>query len=320
MSDVAVIEVNNLTKVYAEQKALNGISFTVSEGEFFTILGPNGAGKTTLIKILTGQLKSSDGKASVMGTNINQLLKSDVKYKISYIPQEQLIWEDLTVAENLTLMGKLYGLKGKELSEKVNRLIEDFELKGHEKKLAIKLSGGMKRKLSIAMALMNDPLLLFLDEPTTGLDVHARTLLIEDLKRLKESGTTLILTTHLMEEAEALSTRVLILNHGEVIAIGNPDELIEQYVGKKILQVGLLKASDEFEEFLNKSKERYSIEDYIRIKDTFFIKGANLHALMGDILQNPELMDDILEIYIKNSTMKETFLFLTRELMDNNQR
>lgn len=317
MSEPMAIEVTNLSKVYGEQQVLKNISFNVPKGDFFTILGPNGAGKTTLIKILTGQLKPTEGQASLFGTDISHLLKADIKYKISYIPQEQLVWEDLTVLENLNLMGKLYGLNGKELTNKVKRLIHDFDLEGHEKKLAIKLSGGMKRKLSIAMAMLNEPSILFLDEPTTGLDVHARTMLIEDLKRLKETNTTLILTTHIMEEAEALSDTVLILNRGEIIAVGKPEQLTERYVGKRMLQVGLFDHADKFEDFLNSNSEKYAIEDYIRVKDTFFIKAKELHNLMNIILQSPDFSEDIFEINIKSSSLKETFLFLTRELLNN---
>ncbi|GAH37002.1 unnamed protein product, partial [marine sediment metagenome] len=184
-----VIECKNIVKKFEDYKAVNKVSFEVHKGELFTLLGPNGAGKTTLVKILTGQLAATSGSAKVLGEKVDEILKSDMKYKLSYVPQEYLIWEDLTVFENINLMGKLYGLKKLELTKKVEGLIKDFGLEGHEKKRAEKLSGGMKRKLSIAMSLMNDPLLLFLDEPTTGLDVHARTLLMEDLKRLKNAGT-----------------------------------------------------------------------------------------------------------------------------------
>ncbi len=311
-----VIECKNIVKKFEDYKAVNEVSFEVHKGELFTLLGPNGAGKTTLVKILTGQLAATSGSAKVLGEKVDEILKSDMKYKLSYVPQEHLIWEDLTVFENINLMGKLYGLKKLELTKKIEGLIKDFGLKGHEKKRAEKLSGGMKRKLSIAMSLMNDPLLLFLDEPTTGLDVHARTLLMEDLKRLKNAGTTLILTTHLMEEAEALSSRVLIINKGKVVSIGSVEELVQQHVGEKILQVGLTKDSDEFEEYLKDKKKSDSYLDYLRIKDTFFIKSTILTELMDDIMSNESIMDDVMEINIKRGGLKETFLFITREIYD----
>lgn len=317
---VPIIECVNLVKKFDEFTVVNKISFSVQKGELYTILGPNGAGKTTLVKMLTGQLKATSGKAKVLGVNINNILKEEVKYKLSYVPQEQLIWNNLTVKENITLMGRLYGLDKITLIEKTQRFIKDFDLEGHEKKLAEKLSGGMKRKLSLAMALMNDPDLLFLDEPTTGLDVHARTLLLEDLKRLKARGTTLILTTHLMEEAEALSDRVLIINKGKVVSIGSVEELINNHVGTKILQVGLIKESNEFENYLKKRSKEFTNLEYVRIKDTFFIKGLeDLKALMDEIMKDDELIDDIMEINLKNSGLKETFLFITRESYDGIQ-
>lgn len=312
-----VVECKNLTKKFGDFQAIDNISFTVKEGELFTLLGPNGAGKTTIVKILTGQLSTTSGRAEVLGVNISEILKSDMKYKLSYVPQEHLVWDDLTVQENVTLMGKFYGLKKVELQEKVSKLIENFGLKGHEKKRAEKLSGGMKRKLSIIMALMNDPLLLFLDEPTTGLDVHARTLLMEDLKRLKNAGTTIILTTHLMEEAEALSSRVLIINKGKIVSMGTVEELIQSYVGEKVLQVGFTKDSDDFERFL-KMKKKENVElDYIRIKDTFFVKSDEITRLMDEIMKIEPIMDNIMEMNIKKGGLKESFLFMTRELYDN---
>ena len=312
-----VIECKNITKKFEDFTAVRKVSFSVEKGELFTLLGPNGAGKTTIVKILTGQLRTTSGSAKVLDVNINDILKSDKKYLISYVPQEQLVWEDLTVLENINLMGKLYGLKKPELEKKVTKLISDFGLTGHEKKRAEKLSGGMKRKLSIAMALMNDPLLLFLDEPTTGLDVHARTLLMEDLKRLKAAGTTIVLTTHLMEEAEALSSRVLILSQGKIVSIGSIEDLIKEHVGEKVLQVGLTKDSDEFEDYLKIKRKTDTKLDYVRIKDTFFVKSNILTELMDDIMKNESLMEDIMEINIKRGGLKETFLFMTRELYND---
>ncbi len=174
----------------------------------------------------------------------------------------------------------------------------------------------MKRKLSIAMSLMNDPLLLFLDEPTTGLDVHSRTLLMEDLKRLKNSGTTIVLTTHLMEEAESLSTRALIINKGKIVSIGSVEELINKHVGEKLLQVGLIKDSNEFEDYLKEKQQIAEHLDYLRIKDTFFIKSSILNELMEEITKSESIMDDIMEINIKRGGLKETFLFITREEYD----
>jgi len=313
----SVIECENISKKFEDFKAVNKVSFSVQKGELFTLLGPNGAGKTTLVKILTGQLSATSGTAKVLGIKVDEILKNDLKYRISYVPQEQLVWDDLTVYENIILMGKLYGLKKQELSQKAEKLIEDFGLKGHEKKRAEKLSGGMKRKLSIAMALMNDPLLLFLDEPTTGLDVHARTLLMEDLKRLKNAGTTIILTTHLMEEAEALSSRVLIISNGKVISVGSVEELIEKHVGEKVLQVGLTKDSDDFERYLKEHQKDFPDLDYVRIKDTFFVKSSILSTIMDDIMKNESILDDLLEINIKRGGLRETFLFITREVYDN---
>ncbi len=312
-----IIQTDGITKQYDEQEVLKGISIKIHKGELFTLLGPNGAGKTTLMKILTGQIRPTSGEAKVLGVNINDLLKSDKKLKISYVPQELLIWDNLTVEENINLAGKVYGLGKDELNKKVESLLKDFDLWQHKKKYAVKLSGGMKRKLSLAMSLMNDPELLFLDEPTTGLDVESRTLLIEDLKRLKEKGMTVFLTTHLMEEAESLSTRVLIINKGQIVALGSVNELIDKYVGKKVLQIGLLNNEESFQKFLNENIKQNPSLTYLKIKSTFFIKGENITELMHEITSNQEFMDSIFEIYIKNGSLKETFLFITHKLYES---
>jgi len=213
-------------------------------------------------------------------------------------------------------MGKLYGLKKSQIEEKANKFLTDFNLVEHQKKLADKLSGGMKKKLSIAMSLMNDPLLLFLDEPTTGLDVEARTLLIEDLKRLKEEGITIILTTHLMEVAESLASKVLIIDKGQVVAFGTVENIINEFIGDKILQVGLIKRNNEFEDFIEKEVKHSKEVDYIQIKQTFFFKGEKVPELI-QVISSSEFIEDIYEINIKKSSLKEAFLFITHKIYKN---
>lgn len=296
-------------KKYEEKTVLNDINFVVKKGEFLCLLGPNGAGKTTLIKILTGQIRPTSGEARVLGNDVSDILKADVKVKISYVPQEDLIWNDLTVEENLNLMGKLYGFKKNVLKGKVEQALRDFNLWEHRKKFAEKLSGGMKRKLSVAMSLINDPELLFLDEPTTGLDVIARTMLIEDLKRLKERKLTVVLTTHLMEEAELLSSRVIMLSKGRIVKEGTVEELIKATCGEKILQIGALNDGNKIEEYLN----NFAGIKHTKIKNTFFVTGNNLSELMHKLSSNKELQKEIMELTLKQSRLREAFLFSAGE-------
>ncbi|UJG44184.1 MAG: ABC transporter ATP-binding protein [Candidatus Heimdallarchaeum endolithica] len=311
-----IIEVKNLTKTYNRKTILSKLSFQVKKGELFTLIGPNGAGKTTLFKILTGQIKQDSGTARIFDINVESLLESKYKLRISYVPQADLLWDNLTVKENIFLMGKLYGLKKAQIEEKANKFLTDFNLIEHQNKLASKLSGGMKKKLSIAMSLMNDPLLLFLDEPTTGLDIEARTLLTEDLKKLKEEGITIILTTHLMEVAESLASKVLIIDKGKVVAFGKIENIINKFIGDKVLQVGCLKRNAEFEDFINKEVKSLKKTDYIRIKQTFFFKGEKVQELM-QVISSSKFIEDIYEINIKKSSLKEAFLFITNKIYKN---
>ena len=218
------IEVKKLTKKYKDKVAVNEIDLSINQGELFALLGTNGAGKTTTIKMLSGLILPTSGDITIE----NMDMKKDV-YKIKEIlnvsPQETAIAPNLTVKENLEFMAGVYQIKNKE--EKINKLIEQFKLDEVLKKKAKTLSGGWQRKVSIAVSLINDPKILFLDEPTLGLDVIARKELWKVINSLK-GKITIILTTHYMEEAESLSDRIGIMANGEIVDIGTAEELIKK--------------------------------------------------------------------------------------------
>jgi ABC-2 type transport system ATP-binding protein len=218
------IEVKKLTKKYKDKVAVNEIDLSINQGELFALLGTNGAGKTTTIKMLSGLILPTSGDITIE----NMDMKKDV-YKIKEIlnvsPQETAIAPNLTVKENLEFMAGVYQIKNKE--EKINKLIEQFKLDEVLKKKAKTLSGGWQRKVSIAASLINDPKILFLDEPTLGLDVIARKELWKVINSLK-GKITIILTTHYMEEAESLSDRIGIMANGEIVDIGTAEELIKK--------------------------------------------------------------------------------------------
>ena len=219
-----MIRITNLTKKYKEKIAVNNINLTIKEGELFALLGTNGAGKTTTIKMLSTLILPTEGEIKIAGYDI---AKDSVRIKeiVNVSPQETAIAPNLTVKENLDFMAGVYKIKNK--NEKIDKLVKTFKLQEVLKQKAKTLSGGWQRKLSIAISLINDPKVLFLDEPTLGLDVLARRELWTVIESLK-GKITIILTTHYMEEAESLSDRVGIMDKGKLIAVGAVKELMQK--------------------------------------------------------------------------------------------
>lgn len=223
---MTAIQLKNLTKRYKETAVVNGLSFSVEEGEFFALLGENGAGKTTLISMLCGLLAPTGGDALVFGDSI--LTNADkIKRKMNLSPQETAVAPNLTVRENLEFIAGTYGSSKKEAKTKAVEMIELFNLTEKEKAKAKTLSGGMQRRLSIAMGLITNPRIFFLDEPTLGLDVRSRRELWSNLSKLK-GKMTIILTTHYLEEAEALADRICILQKGTLKALGTAEQLKQE--------------------------------------------------------------------------------------------
>jgi ABC-2 type transport system ATP-binding protein len=220
------IQTKNLTKTYKNKTAVNALNLSINQGELFALLGVNGAGKTTTIKMLSCLIKPTSGDAEVLGHNINKEPFA-VKQQINVSPQETAVAPNLSVRENLEFIAGIYGNDRKTSIEKANKMIASFGLAGIEKDKAKTLSGGWQRRLSIAMALISEPKMLFLDEPTLGLDVIARRELWQVIEGLK-GKITIILTTHYLEEAVALSDRIGIMARGELKAAGTADELMKQ--------------------------------------------------------------------------------------------
>lgn len=220
------IEIKNLSKVYKDVRAVDDLSLTVKKGELFGLLGVNGAGKTTLVKMLSCLVLPTSGDAFVLGNSI--ITETDkVKQKIGISPQETAVAKKLTVEENLDLMAGAHGFDKEKRAKKTEEMIAEFGLETVRKKAAEKLSGGWQRKLSIAMALVSEPEVLFLDEPTLGLDVFARRELWKVIEELK-GKVTIVLTTHYMEEAENLSDRICVMKNGKIIDIGTAKELMQK--------------------------------------------------------------------------------------------
>ena len=238
---MTAIETVKLKKSYKSRVAVDSLDLTINEGEFFALLGVNGAGKTTTIKMLCCLLPPTEGDALLLGDSVRENPLS-VKEKINVSPQETAIAPNLTVRENVELIARIYGADKKTAEEKAIKILEDFELSDRAKDKAKTLSGGTQRRLSIAMALISEPRILFLDEPTLGLDVRARRELWAAIEKLK-GKVTILLTTHYLEEAEALCDRIAIMHGGKLQALGTVEEL-EKQTGKASLEDAFLALTD----------------------------------------------------------------------------
>jgi ABC-2 type transport system ATP-binding protein len=232
MPATPAIEIRDLTKIYkgADEPALNGISLIVSQGEIFGLLGPNGAGKTTTINILCGTLKASSGQIKVAGWE-SAHHREQIKHIIGVVPQDIALYPSLTARENLLFIGSMYGLSGKKLKERVNECLMVFGLAKFSNRLVRTYSGGMKRRINLIAGILHQPRILFLDEPTVGIDVQSRTVIIDYLKKLNMEGTTIIYTSHYMEEAEVLCSSIAIIDQGKIITQGRPSEMIGSQPG-----------------------------------------------------------------------------------------
>ncbi|MGC9133342.1 MAG: ATP-binding cassette domain-containing protein [Nanopusillaceae archaeon] len=296
------IEVNNIVKKYKDIVALKGISFNVKRGEIFGILGPNGAGKTTLISILSTIIKPTSGSAKVNGYDIIKE-QQKVRESIGIVFQDQSLDNRLTVKENLYIGASLYNIPKNKREEKINEMLEFFELKEVENKLVKYLSGGMRRKVEIARALLSDPKVLFLDEPTVGLDPDIRYMLWNYIKKLvKEYNVTVFIATHYMEEAEELCDRVAIIDKGEIKIIGEPEELKKNLEGDIIV----VKTKDNIDIKSDYLKNVKKVEEgyVLTVKDSEKFLGE-----LFDYVKNKNIK--IESVSIRKPTLGEVFLYYT---------
>jgi len=297
------IQTFSLSRKFGDLVAVDGIDLSIKEGELFSLLGPNGAGKTTAIKMLCCLLRPSSGTATVMGRDINEDPMA-VKQIIDVSPQETAIAEHLNAWENLSLIGGIRGLATKEVKKRSEELLEMVGLAKRAKEQVRKFSGGMKRRLSIAMALVSDPQVLFLDEPTLGLDPQSRRGIWEHIAELK-GKKTIVLTTHYLEEADALADRIAIIDEGKIVALGTPQELKDSISD---MQVMVVKAKNLTPDVIEGLKEIYpevkTTDDgiEIRAKELSFYEIVDYLRPRGVAIQSTSL---------KQPTLDDVFLHLT---------
>lgn len=298
-----VIEVEHLVKHYGSIKAVNDISFQVKPGEAFGMLGPNGAGKTTTVEIIEGLRSADSGRVSVLGLDIAKV-PTRIKQRIGIQLQAPSLLPLVTVQEILNLFAGFY-----EHSLPVDDVLELLALKDSRKVLVKNLSGGQQQRLSVAMALINDPDIAFLDEPTTGLDPQARRGLWSVIEDMRSRGKTIFLTTHYMEEAERLCDRVAIIDHGQIIAMGSPRELINNYFKESAIQFELEPAPPEIilQSFPGATQVMVSNNEVI-------VYSENIPATMSAIMKYAEKVDltgQLKNLYVREATLEDVFLKLT---------
>lgn len=237
MSRVPIVEIEDLTKIFkdSDEPAVKGISFKIYKNEVFGLLGPNGAGKTTTISILCGLFAPTSGKVIIDGMILSENA-STIKQIIGVVPQDIALYPTLTARENLEFYGSMYGLSGKDLKEKINVWLEKLGLTKAANRRIETFSGGMKRRVNLIASILHQPKILFLDEPTVGIDVQSRNVIIEHLKELNAQGTTIIYTSHHLEEAENFCTDIAIIDYGKILSQGSPKDLIANTPGSSNLE------------------------------------------------------------------------------------
>ncbi len=305
MKASVVVEAVDVWKKYGDREALRGVSITVGEKEIVSLLGPNGAGKTTLISIIVGVLKQTRGKVLVCGGDPK---KPEVRARIGFCPQEHGLIEELTGYENMLFYARLYGIDGEEAKKRIRNLLETVGLWEHARRIVGKYSGGMKKRLSLAITLLPDPQLLVLDEPTVGMDPGVRREVWDIIRNAKRDGKSVLLATHYMDEADILSDRVYIMHEGRVVAHGSPEELKEKYGPPSVIEVELARAPPGLGEALSKL-----VGEHVIVGDTF----ARVHSRSPEedvpriVAEIHRMGGEITCLRVAKPTLEDVFLKLT---------
>jgi len=294
-----------LRKSYGDLEVVSGVDLAVAPGECFGLLGPNGAGKTTTLKLCLGLIEPDSGEIELLGEPVPRKAR-EARARVGVVPQFDNLDPDFTVEENLVVYARYFGIAKEEIRERISALLEFAGLAGRGDSKITTLSGGMKRRLTLARALVNDPQLVFMDEPTTGLDPQARHLIWERLRRLTQEGKTLVLTTHFMEEAERLCHRLAIMDRGRIIAEGSPRALIAGHIEPQVVEVH----GQGHEEWMQRGKALAPRVE--RVGDTVYCYGENIEPLVKSLSAFPDLS------YLhRRASLEDVFLKLTgRDLRD----
>ncbi|MEO5533769.1 MAG: ATP-binding cassette domain-containing protein [Pseudolysinimonas sp.] len=298
-----VIVASELTKKYKDTLAVDGISFEVAPGESFGLLGPNGAGKSTTMRMVGAVSTRTSGDLTILGMDPDSH-GPEIRSQLGVVPQQDNLDTELRVRDNLIVYGRYFGLPRAQIAKRADELLEFAQLTDRAKSKVDDLSGGMKRRLTIARALINDPRILLLDEPTTGLDPQARHILWDRLFRLKEQGTTLVLTTHYMDEAEQLCDRLIVVDKGAIMAEGTPSSLIKAHASREVLEVRF--GSDRNE---GAAKKLEGVGERLEVlPDRILVYADNGEAALVEVTKRG--LEPITSL-VRRSSLEDVFLRLT---------
>lgn len=297
----SIVVARELTKIYNGQPAVNGIEFDVFKGECFGLLGPNGAGKTTTLRMMYGFSPITSGRLSVLGMDPRRDVRR-IKARLGIVPQDYNLDEDLTVLQNLLVYARYFDMPAHLARERAQEELEFWQLWDRRSANIRELSGGMKRRLMIGRAMLNRPDMLILDEPTTGLDPQARHMVWQKLRQLRSSGTTMVLTTHYMDEAAQLCDRLIVLNEGKVLTQGSPAELVVRHLPPQVLEVQAVEADRE--SVRQHARDSGAVVD--EIADILYIYTDDAEALRKSIQ-----LGCCTRIMFRLSTLEDVFLHLT---------
>ena len=298
-----LIVARGLTKKFGDFTAVDGIDFSVFRGESFGLLGPNGAGKSTTMRIIGATSQRTSGEITILGKDPEKF-GPQIRAYLGVVPQKDNLDEQLTVSENLYIYGRYFGLANKFIKNKIEELLEFAQLEEKRDAKVESLSGGMKRRLTIARALVSEPEILMLDEPTTGLDPQARHILWDRLFRLKERGVTLVITTHFMDEAEQLCERLIVIDRGKIMAEGSPAELIKQYSSKEVLELRF--GSENNETYADQLKDKCERLEVLPDRVLLYSEDAE-HALEEVMRAGMHPRTSL----VRRSSLEDVFLRLT---------
>lgn len=305
---MAIVETHDLTKVFNGRKAVDSLDLEIEEGEFFGLLGPNGAGKSTTVAMLSTILRPTRGTVTIAGYDIKRQAK-EIRRLIGVVPQEFGLYDELTAAENLAYFGKLHGVEGGKLKVRIEELLRLVQLQDRANDLVKTFSGGMKHRLNLVVGLIHEPKLLFLDEPTTGLDPQARLAVWELIKRFQSEGVTILLTTHYMEEADYLCERVAIMDRGKVIALDSPARL-KRSIGK--LEVIEVKARKVTKKVLNELRKLKGVRKAARTTEGLRVLTPAANEVMARVVTLASFAGvQIDSLNVAQPTLEDVFIKLT---------